>query len=219
MTELFGAALDATTTWVGLARRGVLVRANRSFSDALSAASTNSPNLGVLLPCWGDHVGAAKSCTCPCPLLATRPAPHAAYCQAAPPRFPGLITSQEVRAPGSPDAWRLIVIEPRRSARIAEPAHHVSQAMTRVRAALDEVEHTLLNELHTGVAMLRPSGLSAREWEVAQGLASGKRSPAVAAALGISVHTVRNHLKSVFRKLNVSTQAELRRRLLTPSSR
>mgnify|MGYP001571648674 FL=1 len=129
-----------------------------------------------------------------------------------------MITSQEVRAPGAPDGLRLVVIEPRLPL-AAEPAQHVSRAMTRVRAALDEVEHKLLNELHTGVAMLRPSGLSAREWEVAQGLASGRHSPAVAAALGISVHTVRNHLKSVFRKLNVSTQAELRRRLLTPPSR
>ncbi|MGE0862575.1 MAG: LuxR C-terminal-related transcriptional regulator [Vicinamibacterales bacterium] len=216
MTELFGAALDATTTWVCLARRGVLIGANRSFSDALAAAGKSSPSLCDLLPCWGDHVGATTSRACPCPQLTARPDHHAAYCQAAPPRFPALITSQEVQAPDSADNLRLIVIEPRRGPRTAEPAQHVSHAMTQVRAALNEVEHRLLNELQTGVAMLRPGGLSAREWEVAQGLASGKRAPAVAAMLGISVHTVRNHLKSVFRKLNVSTQADLRRRLLTP---
>jgi DNA-binding CsgD family transcriptional regulator len=219
VSELFGAALDATTTWIGLVRRGVLIRANRSCREALAAAGTTSTSLDELLPCWEEHVGASTARNCPCPRLAARPNHQSAYCQAIPPRFPALIASQEIRGADPGDGLRLIVIEPRRAPRTAEPAQHVSHAITRVRTALDEVEHQLLNELHSGVGMLRPSGLSAREWDVAQGFASGKRSPAVAAALGISVHTVRNHLKSVFRKLNVSTQAELRRRLLTPSAK
>jgi len=216
-TEIFGAALDATVTWVCLVRRGVVVRANRSFRDALAAAGTT--NLGLLLPCWGQHVGASTSLVCPCPQLATRPGQPAAYCQTVPPRFPGRIASQQITAPDASPDLRLVVIEPRQGQRTTEPAQYVSHAMTRIRAALDQVEHQLINELHPGVAMLRPPVLSPREWDVAQGLASGRRAPAVAASLGISVHTVRNHLKSVFRKLNVSTQAELRRRLLTPSAK
>lgn len=209
--------MDASVTWVCLARRGVVVGANRSFRDALAAAGT--ADLDVLLPCWKEHVGENTSFICPCPQLAVRASEKTAYCQMSPPRFPGRIASQDVSASGSNQSLRLVVIEPRRGQRTEEPAQHVSHAIARVRAALEQIEHQLINELHTGTVMLRPAGLSPREWDVAQALASGKRAPAVAVSLGISVHTVRNHLKSVFRKLNVSTQAELRRRLMTPSGR
>ena len=51
--------------------------------------------------------------------------------------------------------------------------------------------------------------LSTRETEVLSLLLSGQRVPSIAGQLHISPHTVRNHLKSMFRKLEVSTQAEL----------
>ena len=51
--------------------------------------------------------------------------------------------------------------------------------------------------------------LSTRETEVLSLLMSGKRVPSIAEQLHISPHTVRNHLKSMFRKLEVKTQAEL----------
>jgi len=217
-TELFGDALDATATWVGLVRRGVVIRANRAFREVLGAAGTS--NLAVLFPCWRDHAGPTTRLACPCPALIEIPDQKSAYCQVIPPRFPERIASQElVDAEGRSHALRLIVIEPRCEPRPSEPAEFVSGTMTRVRRALDQIEHQLINELQAEGTMVRPAGLSRREWDVAQGLAAGKRAPAVAASLGISVHTVRNHLKSVFRKLNVRTQAELRRRLLTPSSR
>lgn len=217
INALFGAALDASGTWVGLTQRGRVVGANRSFRDVLDGAGTT--DLAVLLPCWKGHVGENTSYLCPCPHVAVRASEKAAYCQTTPPRFPGRIVSQDISGSDSTQSLRLVVIEPRRGQRTTEPAQHVSHAIARVRSALEQVEHQLINELHTGAAMLRPSGLSPREWDVAQEMASGKRAPAVAISLGISVHTVRNHLKSVFRKLNVSTQAELRRRLLTPSGK
>jgi DNA-binding NarL/FixJ family response regulator len=201
-------------TCVGLASRGVVVSANRSLRDVLANAGT--ADLGRLLPCWNEHVGETTSLICPCRHLAADQPQRAAYCQAVPARFPGRIVSQDISVPNSTQSLRLVVIEPRQGP--SEPAQHVSHALARVRAALDQVEHQLINELHTGAAMLRPPSLSPREWDVAQGLASGKQAPAVAASLGISVHTVRNHLKSVFRKLDVSTQAALRRRLLAPPS-
>ena len=40
-------------------------------------------------------------------------------------------------------------------------------------------------------------------------LLAGKRVPAIAEALFVSQSTVRNHLSSVFRKLNVQSQQEL----------
>ena len=51
--------------------------------------------------------------------------------------------------------------------------------------------------------------LSAREREIVEHLSSGRRVPEIATTLTISPNTVRNHLKSVFRKLGVSSQVEL----------
>lgn len=51
--------------------------------------------------------------------------------------------------------------------------------------------------------------LTKREREVLAHLVAGDRVPAIATTLFISQHTVRNHLKSMFRKLDVSSQAEL----------
>lgn len=48
-----------------------------------------------------------------------------------------------------------------------------------------------------------------REKEVVRGLIYYRRLGKVADVLGISVHTARNHLKSIFRKLNLHSQDEL----------
>lgn len=51
--------------------------------------------------------------------------------------------------------------------------------------------------------------LSARERQVVELLANGARVSTIAQRLQLSPHTVRNHLKSVFRKLNLHGQHEL----------
>ncbi len=51
--------------------------------------------------------------------------------------------------------------------------------------------------------------LSSREREVLGLVARGRRVKDVAKQLSVSHHTVRNHLKSIFRKLDVHSQAEL----------
>lgn len=53
------------------------------------------------------------------------------------------------------------------------------------------------------------SDLSPRETEVLTELMSSYRVPAIAERLHISQHTVRNHLKSIYRKAGVQGQAEL----------
>lgn len=53
------------------------------------------------------------------------------------------------------------------------------------------------------------NGLSTREREVVDLLANGARVVTIAQQLQLSSHTVRNHLKSVFRKLNLHGQHEL----------
>lgn len=56
--------------------------------------------------------------------------------------------------------------------------------------------------------------LTRREGEIVESIANGMAVASVAQSLRISTNTVRNHLKSVFRKLGVRSQAELLSRLL-----
>jgi DNA-binding NarL/FixJ family response regulator len=51
--------------------------------------------------------------------------------------------------------------------------------------------------------------ISPRELEVLQHLLAGQRVSQIAELLHISTHTVRNHLKALFQKLDVHSQAEL----------
>jgi DNA-binding NarL/FixJ family response regulator len=60
----------------------------------------------------------------------------------------------------------------------------------------------------------RDQCVTPREREIIRGLVCYRRLSTVADVLGISVHTARNHLKSVFRKLNLHSQDELLRFLL-----
>lgn len=56
--------------------------------------------------------------------------------------------------------------------------------------------------------------LSPREAEIARWLLQGQRVPAISRRLSISPHTVRNHIKAMFRKFGVHSQAELVDRLM-----
>ena len=58
-------------------------------------------------------------------------------------------------------------------------------------------------------AVVACTTLSAREREVLARLMDNQRVPAIAEALFISQHTVRNHLKAIFRKLGVRDQQAL----------
>lgn len=58
------------------------------------------------------------------------------------------------------------------------------------------------------------TNLSRREREVLQKLVDGLSTTDAARALFVSPHTLRNHLKSIYRKLGVHSRVELMRRLL-----
>ena len=60
--------------------------------------------------------------------------------------------------------------------------------------------------------------LTAREKEIAMSAALGKTDREVAGALGISVTTVRTHLKHIFAKLDVSNRTQLARRFVFPEA-
>jgi DNA-binding NarL/FixJ family response regulator len=59
---------------------------------------------------------------------------------------------------------------------------------------------------------LAPETLTPREREVLEWLAEGLTNGAIAARLGISDHTVKFHVASIYGKLGVSTRAEAIRR-------
>lgn len=61
------------------------------------------------------------------------------------------------------------------------------------------------------------SPLSQREKQIVSALAAGKDPKTIAQALDISVHTVRSHLKTIYRKVGVRTQLELVTRVLGES--
>lgn len=61
--------------------------------------------------------------------------------------------------------------------------------------------------------MYRPTGLTEREWDIAQMVGRGERTRVIASALHLSPRTVETHLASIYRKLDVSSRAELLLRL------
>lgn len=89
----------------------------------------------------------------------------------------------------------------------------------RRRRDLEEGLHRIAGELQrlgvAGSAAVSPADhpefeeLSRREREVIELLLGGHRVVTIADELCLSPHTVRNHLKSIFRKLSVHSQAEL----------
>ncbi len=95
-------------------------------------------------------------------------------------------------------------------------------ARDRYRTAVDRITATLLElgmvRAQSAVARMPDEteleGLSPREWEVLRGLLSHKRVPTIAAQMHISQSTVRNHLKSIYAKLDVHSQQELLERFV-----
>jgi len=62
-------------------------------------------------------------------------------------------------------------------------------------------------------------GWTSREAELVMTLAQGLANTEISGALGISVRTVENHLRSIYDKAGVSSRTQLLRQLLTDSSR
>lgn len=121
------------------------------------------------------------------------------------------------------DATLCIALGPASRQGTASAGEQLSQAMGALRhiaRALEQVRH--LVPLADPEPRLRPlpglAELSAREWDVLMGLLDHKRVPELARTLHISPHTVRNHLKSIFGKVGVHSQAELLEKVVDRSS-
>ncbi len=94
----------------------------------------------------------------------------------------------------------------------------LTEGLARVAAEVDHLARTARAHAEPGVSpaaatLLR---LSRREREVVSSLCDGNRVPIIARRLGISSHTVRNHFKSIYRKLGIRSQMELLMRFRAP---
>jgi PAS domain S-box-containing protein len=90
-------------------------------------------------------------------------------------------------------------------------SHDVCSTLDRVAVELRAISLSLsaASRVSVPVSHAALAELTERELEVVVQLADGRRVPSIAKALYISPNTVRNHLKSVYRKLEVHSQAEL----------
>jgi PAS domain S-box-containing protein len=97
----------------------------------------------------------------------------------------------------------------------ASPSETVRSSLERIALELQTIGLTSAMATQSVVPIEHPDlvSLTDREREVLIHLVAGQRVPAIAAELHISQHTVRNHLKSIYRQLDVRNQSELIERI------
>jgi len=133
---------------------------------------------------------------------------------------PHLLFPSPLRAPGGGLLAIVFAVLPEAlAARALE--EHLAATTTLARSMLADLEATLSSVRDAADPSLQSlrerelAVLSPREFEVVQALAAGGRPADIAETMGLSRNTVRNHLKSIFRKTRVRDQAELIGRLRT----
>lgn len=118
------------------------------------------------------------------------------------------------------DAWiaaRITAAQETMWSAAREVSRLASSLSARLTVSLDSLISSRFIEPEGREALRPPSDsfaealqrLSAREGEIVEKLAAGRRVKDVALELAISTHTVRNHLKAIYRKLNVRSQLDL----------
>lgn len=84
-----------------------------------------------------------------------------------------------------------------------------SRAAHAVRTALSGSDVEIVSDQPVVAPDLTNAGqLTRRELEVLRMMSLGRRSPQIADRLGLSLHTVRNHIRHIRRKLGATTQLE-----------
>jgi DNA-binding CsgD family transcriptional regulator len=105
----------------------------------------------------------------------------------------------------------------------ADPSTGATEGLSAVLKATDAHRTTFglaswIAAFPTALQVPELSTLTAREYEIVLRLAFGERVRTIAKDLHLSQSTVRNHLTTVFRKFNVSSQTELLARLRPASA-
>ena len=130
--------------------------------------------------------------------------------------FPVLVFPQHYHDEfGQIDRWVSIIVDLGAVQTAKHLGYHGSNSLrsTLQRIALELESASLLADSTTSAALPTDhpdlAEVSLREREVLGLLVGGDRVPTIAKQLHISPHTVRNHLKALYRKLGVKTQASL----------
>ncbi len=84
------------------------------------------------------------------------------------------------------------------------------------------IARMVISSMHQKAVQVNPYGLTARENDVLTSLSKGNSYKLIAAEFGLSVDTVRTHIKSIYEKLHVHSQTEavakaLNEKLVSPS--
>ena len=70
------------------------------------------------------------------------------------------------------------------------------------------IARMVVSSMHKKAAQINPYGLTARETDVLTSLSKGNSYKLIASEFNISIDTVRTHIKNVYEKLQVHSQAE-----------
>lgn len=115
-------------------------------------------------------------------------------------------------SPGSPFPFGFVVVPPDDPAagELESRLLTLEMGMRRIAREVEAARASLLSRRRSGSSVGEVmQDLSERQAQIVERLLLGRRSGAIAAELGISSSTVRNHLSQLFRKVDVSSQAEL----------
>ena len=130
--------------------------------------------------------------------------------------FPVLVVPQLIINDAGEPVGSFSIILDMGSVETAKPVGYRSgdklqNKLDRIARELQTIGKTAVLRSNGGLPTDHPdlADLSDREREVLAHLMGGARVPAIAKSLFISPHTVRGHLKSIFRKLGVANQSEL----------
>ena len=148
---------------------------------------------------------------------------YVAFWDAEPSRPPVVVTTRHASLDAAVRAMRVgcldLIVEPisgaERIARIEDALRRSAQRRADKRAAEERSAAPRSDITGTFRCPRAPArtaverGLSDRELEVAELLARGHRTQEIAARLFISPHTVRNHTRAIYRKLDVHSHVEL----------
>ncbi len=129
--------------------------------------------------------------------------------------FPVLALPRAAGSEGSPVVGSFIVIIElgalQTAKRLGAGDYDLASTLQRIALELEALGLAAQMPGSTPLALGHPrlASLSNREREVLMHLVAGERVPTIAGKLFISPHTVRNHLKSIYSKLQVHSQSEL----------
>jgi DNA-binding NarL/FixJ family response regulator len=70
------------------------------------------------------------------------------------------------------------------------------------------IARMVIHAMHKKATQVNPYGLTARETDVLTSLSKGNSYKLIASEYGISIDTVRSHIKNIYEKLQVHSQAE-----------